>query len=342
MVIGIVDLDLIMFPSRYQVSIDVMQIASYHRKKGDKVNLCLSAKQENLSWYSKLYVIYNQEEEMYINHLFSDDRVTFLGKYFYKDVDTLPQEMKDSYPDTTIYDKLLNSNILAKNRKGRMKKLFKEYDFIRLHCSSNLNFISENSTGVFIYDYDIWFNDYEQIKALNKEIKFKHPVKVRTLSDILKWKEIGVSRYSTDGPNFIAESLLEQDLMKFADMPNSIHREVILQFGTYPDNYKNEELKKFLRFAIKAKPHYSTYTIQVVPIKTKYYMFLYECVKKWFISSAKTLEDDIFHNYFKKPEDYNIIIKVKAKDPELYNLLTSTLTKRRQDEEARKYYRRLD
>ena len=59
MVIGILDLDLLYDARTYEVNIDVMQIASYHRKIGDKVKLCFTTDLEKIGWLSTIYIIYN-------------------------------------------------------------------------------------------------------------------------------------------------------------------------------------------------------------------------------------------------------------------------------------------
>lgn len=342
MVIGIVDLDLIFRRGQYQINLDIMQITSYHRRLGDKVRFCLSIKPEDLQWYSQLYVIYNGVKEIFIDSLINDDRTILVGSYFYGTYCPLSQEIKDSYPDKSIYEDLMTklefSDIKGTELRGRLKKA----DFIRLHEPSNRRFLT-NNPEVVLHDLDLTDKDYEDILNLNKEFMLFYPLTVRTYAQALKWIEAGAFARQYSTRTFIAENMTEEDYFKIINLPLAKRKMFILRFGKCSPEFYNFELKKCLRILAQARFLTPKPFVEISPIQNNTYDFLFGCARKWYYSiKAKDQDLDIFHTYFNNKPKYDLIIKIKAKDPELYQLLTSTLSRRYQDEQARKNYRRVD
>ena len=342
MVIGIVDLDFIFNRSHYQLNLDVMQLSSYHKKNGDKVKFCLSIEEQELGWFSELYVIYNGSEEVYIDHLINDSRVTLLGSYFYGDYCPLPQEVKDSYPDRVIYEELLKHVKIPDKKRTELNARLKKADFIRLHEASNKIFLTDNPE-VILYDANITDNDYNDIISLNKEFSLYYPIIVRSFDKIQLWLDAKAFVRHENTKIFIADSLIEEDYYKILELPDKKKRMFVLRFGNCSEQYYNYELKKCLKVMSRAKYSTPRLQIEILPIKNRTYDFLFDCAKRWYHSSkAKTLDLDIFHTYFNTKEKYDLIIKIKAKDPELYRLLTYTLSRRYDDEQSYKNYRRVD
>lgn len=344
MVIGIVDLDYLLPTCRrqYQLNLDVMQIAAYHRKIGDKVKYCYSMAPENLSWYSQLYVIYNGEQEVYIDKLLSDDRVTVLGKYFYGNYCALPQCIRDTFPDRTFYFDIVEKGDFSKTKRSDLRARLKHSDFVRLHEPSNKNFITDNSEIIF-YDLDISDNDYKAITELNKEFSLYYPIQLRCYSNAEKWMNAKAFNKLGGAKIFIAIGFTETDLYKIVELPSPKRRMFQVRFGECDKTYYNFELKKCLRVLQKSRLYDRKFSVQIAPINDFTYDFLFKCALRWY-NSSKTVSDniDIFHEYFNNKNKFELIIKIKAKDPELYQLLTFTLTQGVSNERAKKDYRRVD
>lgn len=342
MAIGIVDLDLIISPSAYKLNLDVMQISSYYKQKGEKVHLCKSMAPEDLMWLNQLIVIYNGEKEIFIDRLLSDDRVTLVGKYFYGKNLTLSQEILDSYPDRSIYDNIIESNFFSQTKRVPLRQLLKNADFVRLHIPSNLNFISEISKELFIYDQDITDKDYELIVSLNKPFSIYYPIEVRNYKEADKWISAKAFKRGDTTHMFLANRFVEEDLNKIIKQPISVRRMFKIKFGSCePQNY-NFELKKMLRFLSKAKLLEPQPKIIIADIADPLYNFLYNSIRRWYNGKKNNLYKDIFHTYCKTKEQYEFINRIKLTDSELYKLLTSTMTTRYQDEQTKSDYRRLD
>ena len=114
-------------------------------------------------------------------------------------------------------------------------------------------------------------------------------------------------------------------------------------FANCEPSHYNIELKKLLRLVQIAKFMSPIQRIKIKPINNKTYEFLFDCAKRWLSSpKAKDGNSSIFQIYFNNKDKYDLSIKIKAKDPELYQLLNYTLSVRYQDEQGRKYNRRLD
>ena len=341
MAVGIVDLDLLFERNRYKLNIDVMQLSAYHKKNGERVKLINNLSPEEIGWYDKIYVIYNGTKNIPIDFLINDSRATLSGKYFYGDYYSLPEEVKHEYPDTTIYDNLVHSNYLSDARTVRLRKQLNVSDFIRLHEPSNLEFVSQKTTELMIFDQNITDLDYEKILSFNKEVCFYYPVKIRNFEQAQKWIDAKVFTRSGGSKSFITDNFTEQDLYKILTLSYTRRKMFYIKFGDCPPESYLYELKKCLRFLQKAKFLTHSPQIIIVPIQVPDYAFLFDCVKHWYYS-APDLDKDIFHSYFKTVEHYNLIKKIKAQDLELYSLLTSTLTKRYNDEQSTKCYRRVD
>jgi len=343
MVVGIIDLDLLYTPQSYEANLDVMQISGYHKQMGDKVKLCPSEKKEDIEWYSMLYVIYNGEKQIYIDHLIKSEKVTLIGSYFYNKYCAVPKEIRAIYPDTTIYDAPIVRKLLSDSRYSYLRNKLIKSDFIRLHESSNKRFISSANQEITFYDTDITDSDYEEIIKLNKKISFYYPVTIHSYTQAKRWVDAKVYSRAIGNINFIVKNCIEKDISKILDFPAAQRQKFSFIFGECSVENYNLELKKFLRMAQKGKFMNPKPNLKVAPINNVTYKFLFDCGKKWYGSNYTLKEDaDIFHTYFNNKHKYELMVKIKAKDPELYQLLTYTLSVRYQDEQARKHYNRVD
>ena len=342
MIVGIVDLDLILNRSTYQLNLDVMQIASYYKKRGHTVRLSYSMKLQDLMSYNLIYVIYNGSDDIFIDELAKDSRVSLIGRYFYRDRTILPQDILDSYTDKVLYENLLRTNYFSETRRNELGVYLRNADFVRIHQPSNLNFISPNSKQIAIYDLDITIADYEYIKSLNKSFLLFYPIKTRTLAEALKWLEMRTIGKATKKVMFITDYFTDDDLNKFMTLSNVKRKMFMISFGNCSEDYYNLELKRFIKFAQKAKKLVPKPKIEIKPIKDPDYQFLFNTVRCWYGSKKDTNNLSIFKYGFTKPEHFKLMLKIKAKDPELTQLLTSTLYTRYQNEQARQNYRRVD
>lgn len=342
MTIGIVDLDLLVFPQRYKLNLDIMQLSAYHKRRGDRVELCRSKKKEDLMWFNEIVVVYNGEDEVYIDDLIRDTRVTLIGKYFYGKSSKLPQEVLDTYPDRTIYDEVLESDLLSIALRTTLRNILKKADFIRLREPSNLHFISDTSKELILFDQDLNENDFEKIASFNKDFTIYYPIEIRSYQQAQRWIQAKAFRNGDNTHMFLANCFIEKDLEQLLQQPPSIRKMFCIQFGGCSPEYYSLELKKMLRFCQKAKLLTPAPKIKLAPITDKEYDFLFNCVKKWYNSAKANINKDIIHTYFKTKEHFVLGAKIKVKDVELYKLLTSTLTTRYQDEQSKSGYRRVD
>lgn len=342
MIVGIVDLDLLLNRSNYQLNLDVMQLSAYYKQRNYRVKLSYSMKLEDLELYNLIFVIYNGDTDIFIDKLASDERTVLIGKYFYHDRSALPQEVIDTYPDRTIYDSLLKSNFLSKTRATELSVMLYKADFLRIHEKSNLNFISKDSTQLVAFDLNISEFDQEFFKQQDKRFTFYYPLKIRSLKSGLNWLEIQAFTRNTKGHMFIAEGFIEQDLIDYLELPYAKRKMFLITFGNYQYNFYIWELKSFIKFAQKAKTLVKKPRILVHPINDANFQFLFDVVRRWYGSSRDNLNVSIFKYGFSKPEHFRLMTKIKAKDPELAQLLSSTLYTRYKNEQARNSYRRVD
>lgn len=342
MAIGIIDLDLILFTGSYKLNLDVMQISGYYKRKGEKVQLCRSMKSEDLLWFKELMVVYNGETEVFIDNLIKDERVTLIGKYFYGKNLTLPVEILNTYPDKNIYNSILDSDYFSPTKRRALKAVLKKADFLRLHIPSNLNFISKDSTEIFLYDQDISDVDYEKIVSIGKEFSIYFPIEIRSYQNAQKWLNAKAFKRGDNTHMFIANHFIESDLEQLLTQTKTIRKMFRVKFGECSPEYYNLEAKKMLRFLQKAKLLEPTPKIIVEPLNDEMYNFLFTCIRKWYNGKRENLDKDIFHTYFKTKKQFEFMNKIKITDLELYKLLTSTITTRYQNEQIRTNYRRMD
>lgn len=342
MVVGIVDLDLLLNRSTYQLNIDVMQISAYYKRLGYSVKISRSMKPEDLGWYSLIYVIYNGEQEIFIDNLAKDNRVVLIGKYFYREHSALPQEIIDIYPDKTIYENLLQSDLLSKTRRNSLLIALHKADFLRIHENSNQKFLTDNSEQILIYDLDINISDYELLERLGRQFTLYYPIKVKSLKEGLKWLEIKAFARKTVNHMFLAENFPESDLMNYLQLPTSHRKMFLISFGDCSkENYLNN-FKLFVKFVQKAKTLSPTPQITINPINDPDFNFLFNLTKRWYNGKKDNLNISLFKYGFSQPQHFKLMVKIQAKDPELAQLLKSTLYTRYQNEQARNNYRRLD
>jgi len=333
MTVGIVDLDLLINRAQYKLSLDVMQLSAYHKRKGDKVKLCRSKNAEDLMWFDKLLVIYNGETEIFLGELLSDKRTTLIGKYFYGKNKTIPQEVIDTYPDKSIYESILESNFFGSIKRTAFKNILKKADFVRIHEKSNLKFISETSKELFIFDQDLNDNDFNLISSYNKDFSIYFPIEMRSFHQAERWINAKAFKRGDTTHMFLANLFIEKDLNQLLQQPLSVRKMFCIKFGDCSPQFYNLELKKFIRFGQKAKLLNTSPKIKIAPISDKEYNFLFDSVRRWYNGPKDNINKDIFSMYFKTKEQFALKAKIKIKDVELYSLLSSTLTKRYQDEQ---------
>ena len=327
MAVGIIDLDLLFETKYYMLNLDVMQISAYHKKQKEKVVLCRTADKEELEWFSTLYIVYNGEEELPIDYLINDTRSILVGKYFYHNYLSLPREIYDMYPDKTIYDKLLSSDYLSNFKLKNLKNLYRNADFIRLHLSTNLSFISNSSARLVCYDQDVIERDLVELVKLNKNFSFYFPISIHNLQQTKTWLE-NTKLTQLGSKRLFSGYFTNEELNSLLQIDAEQSKQYIINFGNCnPSNY-NAELKKMLNFVYEAKDKQLKFKLNIIRISNSNYSFLFNIIKRWY-ELPTNREKTIFEIFFKTLDQLKFGQKIKAFDPELFKMLNLTYDQRR-------------
>lgn len=234
MYIGIFDQDLILTPSKFCPSLEIMKISYYHKKKGDIVEFVLSF--EDTEKYDILYLSRESlSQKDFPSSFLLQKNLQWVGRGFTGNYVKLPDEIEHSPPDKTFYStyvmthkdvfslrsytcftkKILNpSSILLRITNG--EKLLIDYTKLNYH-----------NQKIILYDYDFYSSPhamaiYDYFTSRGNELIFIHKSVIEGLDNFLHICKNTKSITDT----YPAVSLIHDDavpvtkLLKYADCFN--------------------------------------------------------------------------------------------------------------------------
>lgn len=207
MIIGLYDADFMKYV-HVPFNLELMKLSSYYKAHNSIVSMANSFCPEK---YGKF--IYRKDyydgtfEKNFVDYI---DKIDFGGLSFSNNhYVQLPPEVEKTIPDTSIYDnfkfffgtnksyiKLFDSMTRAQNLRLSLdgKNIWEDY-------RSQLE--TEKRTNFYFHDYNL--NDIEgsaeEIKNLQRKYRFRYPyyrignkfpIQVNCLSDLIKWRDIGI------------------------------------------------------------------------------------------------------------------------------------------------------
>lgn len=202
--IGIVDADLIDKGTRHP-NLALMKISGYYKNKGHEVNLLTNYDEFNN--YDKIFISkvfdYTKVPPIVFNH----ENVTRGGTGFYEDGgESLPDEIERHFPDYTLYNDYVNSQIeLGKNKnnysdyldysigfttRGCFRKcefcVNKKYDKAVKHAPVT-EFLDESRKAIYLWDdnflaYPGWESILDDLESTNKPFQFRQGLDIRLLT----------------------------------------------------------------------------------------------------------------------------------------------------------------
>ena len=211
MIVGMQDGD---FTNKTQnLNLELMKLATYHKKKGDIVKLCPTFRPD---LYSVFYY-YKDNFGKIPNNLFTNKKVQYGGRFFSpQKYAPLKKEIEILVPDTSIYTSLLNYCAYEKN-KINLNELLGHHHFRLSLDGENIwdkyekQLTSQKKSSIVFYDYylDLIKDAVPAIKEIAESktiksgvIKTKYPFIFFQYESIEKWKKIPLTRESSYNCNF--------------------------------------------------------------------------------------------------------------------------------------------
>lgn len=211
MIIGLQDGD---FTDRItSFNLELMKIAAYHKKRGDIVKLCSSFIPQMYSHY----YFYKDNEGLIPGEIFTNSKISYGGRFFSQIKYTpLKSEIEEMFPDTSIYEGLVNKIIKKKARiqahgllnlhHARLslngKEIWNKYE-------KQLSYQKKHSIVLYDYNLDKISSAPQVIEELAKErlikggvVRTKYPFVFSEYQNIEKWKNVPLAKKNEIGCYF--------------------------------------------------------------------------------------------------------------------------------------------
>lgn len=257
--IAIIDADLIGRKKHRFPNLACMKISSYHKGKGDDVELLTSWQ---VLGYDKIYVSKVFTDTEVPGEVLAMPNVTYGGTGFYYDnAPNLPDEIEHVFPDYHLYDEWVQMKLDAGGKRkdyvyyldysigfltrGCFRKcefcVNKKYDRCFPHSPLS-EFMDQDRPKLCFLDDNFfacpkWESIIEEVKDTGKRFQFKQGLDERLLTDkkihqMMTWKYDGDFTFAFD--NIRDRDIIEKKLARLNDL--------------YPDNKKNLRFFVFCGF----------------------------------------------------------------------------------------------
>lgn len=270
MYIGLIDQDALFYPKKFFPNLEIMKLASYHKKQRNIVEFILDV--DIVDKYSKFYLRKDlQDGVFYDTELILKKGCEYGGLAFTQGLySPLPDEIEQCIPDFTIYRNFFK-RYNPKIKCGISKNILDNATYLRAIYNDKIqesiveNTIYNNTYGrANIYIYDQHFLTWENLEYLSElmqnssqKVKFLYPQRI-TDFNLAKniCKEKYILPFSSKSPSFIFEkTLYNADFLEIFKESKSFKNTLCLEMGldkykTYTSKFFEQEIAKNLNWMI--------------------------------------------------------------------------------------------
>ena len=264
--IGIIDADIIGRKKHRFPNLASMKLSSWHKKRGDNVNLLTSY--DNVNEYDKVYIYKVFTDTEAPNDVINLSNVEYGGTgFFYDKAKPLPNEIEHIMPDYHLYDDWIDK-MVSNGSKESQFNAYKDFSigFLTRGCFRQCEFcVNKNYTQCiqhsnvqefhdpsrkklcFLDDNFFacknWKNIIKDVKDVGKPFIFKQGLDERLLTkdkieEMLSWKYIG--RYIFAFDNIADYDLIESKLKLLKSITNKPCTFYVLCGYDYDNKYDLE------------------------------------------------------------------------------------------------------
>ena len=203
--IGLIDRDFLENPYIFAPNLQIMKLAGYYKMKNYNVSLLKNINEAQ--YFSKIFYCQN-EDYIFPEELLYHNNITIRGYYFYPQYVPLDQEIENTIPDITIYNKLWKSYEHTFEQQQEYEYLTTCNHLQLSNGEEGINILKYyppftpcKTHRIYIHDRDIELiapvinkELYKFAKQIDREpnqfkIKFKYPIQIynyKSLFEILK------------------------------------------------------------------------------------------------------------------------------------------------------------
>lgn len=317
MAIGLLDQDLLLRPGHFCPNLEIMKLSTYYKNQKEIVRLILDAR--TTDQYREVIIRKDKIDNSYPDTLFGKQNISFGGLAFtnnkYK---PMPDEMENSLPDITIYDKFLVDKKIGRAGMNYLKGSHFRLSTDNINC--NVDYLKYLNKGhAVIHDKNIFHlkDSYENLYDISQSYKIltKYPLRVDK-NEAEKW---------ITNLNFITNSLVfiitgKMTNYEFKKLVNTSYL-FDFEFGVLPvrNEYAlvehiEEIIKRILYLKANNFHNHFKYNHEDNMQYPEYTKFFFT-IEKWSMKGAVPLSSVISKN---KAEDFSNLFK---KYPQLKPLI---------------------
>lgn len=298
MYVGIYEMDLFENFYSFKPSLETMQLSSYHRDKGDIVELILDL--NDIIRFNKIYLVKNRLTPNFPAELISDSRVELIGAGFHGT--EYPGYFFDSAaPDRYIYNdfiEYLKNKRRLKDREKRHINNLQKCGYARLKIKDKINYNLPTENRICLYDNNL-DNCDKGLDLINSKnyvkIIMMNEIYSENLETLVNWARPKWNHFKNK--YVCSVEISDKEFLDYLKIANDLKVPVYFQIG----NYKNGTISKlnfklWIDRVLYAKSKGVKLKLFSVKNNFDYYTDLFAKLADW---NNMNIRNKTFYQYFR-------------------------------------------